>query len=352
MAERVVLHVGLMKSGTTYLQQRLMASYDVLRAQGVLFPGKRWKNQVLAVVDVLGLDRVPEGFKPGAWQRLVDEVAEWPGLAVISMEFLAVAKPREIRRVVRSFKDTKVEVIVTARDLGRTVPAMWQEEIKNAYAMTFDEFVASIRHPRSRDGLRFWRTHGLDGAVKRWSRAVGRRNLTVVTVPPPGGDRELLWRRFCEATGIPVDAYVESGKANESLGAASTEVMRRVNVALQARQLPWGDYDRVVKRLFGQNVLGPHRPEEEGIGVTVPGWLRRRAERMVQLVAKRDVRVIGDLDELTPRDVRGVDPSSVSAEQALDASVAAIVALLEREIERGHEGPKKGRGHSDSGQTV
>ena len=39
MARRVILHVGLPKTGTTYLQSIAWANKDVLREQGVLLPG-------------------------------------------------------------------------------------------------------------------------------------------------------------------------------------------------------------------------------------------------------------------------------------------------------------------------
>ena len=39
MAERVVLHVGCLKSGTSYLQRTLDRNRDALAAQGFLFPG-------------------------------------------------------------------------------------------------------------------------------------------------------------------------------------------------------------------------------------------------------------------------------------------------------------------------
>ena len=38
MAERVVLHVGLMKSGTSFLQQVLRHNKDLLREQGRAVP--------------------------------------------------------------------------------------------------------------------------------------------------------------------------------------------------------------------------------------------------------------------------------------------------------------------------
>jgi hypothetical protein len=51
VAARVVLHVGLMKSGTSFLQRVLRHNQDLLREQGVLFPSP-WKRQVQAVKDL------------------------------------------------------------------------------------------------------------------------------------------------------------------------------------------------------------------------------------------------------------------------------------------------------------
>ena len=46
MASRVILHIGLMKSGTTFLQGRLDANRQSLQEQGILFPGPGWQDQV------------------------------------------------------------------------------------------------------------------------------------------------------------------------------------------------------------------------------------------------------------------------------------------------------------------
>jgi hypothetical protein len=53
MARRVVLHVGAMKSGTSYLQRLLMENRELLGERGVLLPGQSWRDQVRGVVDVL-----------------------------------------------------------------------------------------------------------------------------------------------------------------------------------------------------------------------------------------------------------------------------------------------------------
>ncbi|MFL6003092.1 MAG: hypothetical protein ACJ72P_09815, partial [Nocardioides sp.] len=49
----VVLHVGLMKSGTTFVQKSLFENKQALGEQGVLVPGTRWSKQAAAVQDVL-----------------------------------------------------------------------------------------------------------------------------------------------------------------------------------------------------------------------------------------------------------------------------------------------------------
>ncbi len=49
---RAFLHVGLPKTGTTYLQHILWGSKDRLREHGVLLPGPTRRRHLLASLDV------------------------------------------------------------------------------------------------------------------------------------------------------------------------------------------------------------------------------------------------------------------------------------------------------------
>src|SRR4051794_28014732 len=124
---RVVLHVGAMKSGTTYLQSLLFANQATLAERGVLVPGRSAGEQTHAVMDALG----HVGGKPhaGAWDALLQEVRGHDGTSVISMEFLGPAVPAKVDRVLADFDE--VTVVVTARDLNRNLAAMWQETVQN-----------------------------------------------------------------------------------------------------------------------------------------------------------------------------------------------------------------------------
>ena len=128
MADRVILHVGAPKTGTSYLQDRLFHNPEVLATQGILYPADRADAQFLAALDLMrlpwgGLEREAHG----AWERLATEVRDWPGTALISHEILATASRAAVARALSSLghPDVEVHVVLSVRDLVRQIPAEW-----------------------------------------------------------------------------------------------------------------------------------------------------------------------------------------------------------------------------------
>ena len=80
--QRVVLHVGLPKTGTTYLQAVLAHHRDALREAGVLYPFVRPQAMFLGAVEVRG-SREKFGLTAedvaGTWQALCDRVLSHAG---------------------------------------------------------------------------------------------------------------------------------------------------------------------------------------------------------------------------------------------------------------------------------
>jgi hypothetical protein len=325
VAQRVVLHVGSMKSGTSYLQSLMMGNRELLAARGLLLPGRVWRDQVSGVADVLGRERVAVAPQPGAWQDLVDELAAWEGTGLISMEFLGGIGLKKIERVVSSFADGSVEAVVTARDLNRSIPAMWQETLKNGRSFTFDEYLQAIRD-REGPGKSFWREQTIAAMCRRWSDIIGLDKVTLVTVPHPGAPRDELWRRFAQAVGVPGEDVEQPRAGNESLGAASVEVLRRLNSRLDDLDFP--EYAPVVKHRLAKRVLARRRDLEPPLGCEVPEWLPELSARMVNRLRDLGVRVVGDLGDLTPVPVPGMHPDSVPDDLRLDAAVAGLEALV------------------------
>jgi len=325
MAQRVVFHIGLMKSGTTFIQGRLNANRQRLADQQVLFPGPAWSRHVRAVSDLMQ----SKSRKPGSWISLVEEINDYDGTAVVSMEYLGPMGAPRISVLRDAFPDTDLRVVATVRDLGRGVPAMWQEAIKNRRTWEWPEYIRAIEKGGD-PGRRFWRQQHAGKIVRRWGSVVGADQVYVVTVPRPGAPAELLWDRFCQVAGIGPDTWADGPRANESLGAASTLVMRQLNLATD--DLPIRAYKKRVKAL-AKHVMGGHRAAEDPIGFTVPGWLRKESDKICAQLSNDGAHIVGDLAELTPLDVPGVDPTTVADRAQLEASVAALAGVL-RQVRR------------------
>jgi hypothetical protein len=325
LAQRVVLHVGAMKSGTSYLQSLMTTNRELLATRALLFPGRVWRDQVSGVAEVLQRERVAIPPEHGAWQALVDEIAAWHGTGLISMEFLGPVGLQKIERVVSSFPAGSVEAVVTARDLNRSIPAMWQESLKNGRSFTFDEYVAGIREHEG-PGNAFWREQTIAAMCRRWSDVVGLDRVTLVTVPPPGAAHAELWHRFSTAIGIEGGDVESPPKGNESLGAASAEVLRRLNDRVD--DLAYPEYAPVVKHRLAKDVLAVRRELEPALGLEVPEWLPELSTRMIERLRDLGVRVVGDLSDLNPVPVPGVHPDSVPSDVRLDAAVAGLEGLV------------------------
>jgi hypothetical protein len=241
-----------------------------------------------------------------------------------------MARQRAITIIGNSFGDADLRIVIGVRDLGRTVPAMWQEAVKNRSTLTFADYVDGIRD-RADNGVRFWRQQNAGVIADRWAEHLGPERVHVITLPPPDAPGEVLWERFSGVAGIRAEpSWDEAPRTNESLGAASALVMRRLNEL--THDLSVQAYKRRVKAV-GKHLLPVRRAEEDRVGFTVPGWLKDESSRIREHIAASGVHVVGDLQELTPVDVPGVDPQDVSATAQLDAALFALDGSL-RQVQR------------------
>jgi len=307
----VYLHLGAMKTGSTYLQQLMYANRDALSDAGIQLPGATWGAQVRGVQDVLRLnlsDRYHRSLVRGAWADLArDALGSTGRVQVISMEFLSFASPRGVARVLRSLDEAEVHAVLTVRDMTTALPALWQTLVHNGMPVGWPEFIQAAvewqpgkqaipgrRHPRDR----FRRSQDVPSVLGRWAQQLPPGHLHVVTVPPKGAPPELLWQRFAQVLGVdPAAATVQPPEVNASIGLASTELIRRVNQRLT--RVPQSEYDRTMKHL-ALSVLSA-RADREGRAVLTPtGYdaaLRWNAI-VREAIADHDAHVVGDLADL------------------------------------------------------
>ena len=327
-----VLHIGLMKSGTSFIQDQLFANQDRLRRQGVVVPGQGWNDHVRGVTEVLGRQPAGLGANAGAWQGLVEEMTAASGPAIVSMEFLGPAGPKPLARIKRDLP--RARIVITARDLNRSIAALWQETVQNGRDWSFHDYRDGVRAARpghevgepTTAGTTFWRQQDLVRVASTWRAAFN--DVVVVTVPPPGAPRELLMQRFAQAAGFDAADLVEARRGNESLGAASILALRRLNELLNAQDLVFPKGANLRKHQLAKRILTAHKGEEQSIGLPVEPWLFEHAATMVDQLAAMDLTLVGEWAELTPVEVPGVDPATVPGDDIAEAAIAGLTGLV------------------------
>ncbi|MEO8105813.1 MAG: hypothetical protein ABI720_00710 [Actinomycetes bacterium] len=323
----IVLHIGAMKTGTSYLQSVLEQNKDLLDERGVLWPGTSWRDQRLATQDLLASGR--KGTTDvKAWQPFAEQLVSHRGpMSLVSMEFLSFAPADVVERAVKSLAPARVRVVLTARDLGRAIPAQWQESMQNMHDWSYADYLDGIMSEQAvetKEGRHFWVRQDWASILRNWQPWVKPDDLVLATLPPSGAAPETLWLRFCDAVGLDSEAFDLEGFENDSLGAVSAELMHRVSVEARRRDFKASEF-MVFKRILAKRVLAKRRKSEQSIVVPPDRreWLEERSRRLIDEVRSVGPRVVGDLDDLLP-----LWPDRPVGSEAWDMDTISDSALL------------------------
>ena len=331
----VFLHIGAPKTGTTYLQSILFTNRAALRRRGLLYPGNAVRSHFWAAQDLreTAFHGYADPQVSGAWSRLVDEVRNHGGNAIIDHENFASASTAQVERALTDLEFADVHLVFTARDIARQLPAAWQERMKNRDTLGYHEFLDRVHDGMTGAGPRrwFWPLHDWTEILDRWSRSLPADQVHVVTLPRSGTDPGLLWTRFAEVLGIDPDGYdLDVTRDNTSLTAAQAAVLRGLNEAIKDADIPWPVYRSAVKHGLS-GALGDQRAA--GARIELPEdvyeWVLAWSQDAVARLRSAGYAVTGDLDELLPvARPEGADPDDVPATDRADAAGQMLGAML------------------------
>lgn len=329
MTRRVFLHIGLPKTGTTYLQDVMWANKSLLGDRGLLLPGRHRRRHLLASLDLREDPKLARrsGDISSPWQDLVDEAHDWPGDTMISHEFFGAAAPAHVQRALESFPDAELHVIVTARELVGLGTSYWQEWVKNGGDLGIDEWPVKAEYdPTDEWG---WGAFDLSDILTRWGSVVDPARIHVLPVAVGRGEPGELWRRFADVLGIdPEGLEVPDERSNPSLGLVEAELLRRVNSRLEGFNSA-GNRGRWIRGYLAMGSVIPSSGERFSPSPGMLNELQRRSARSVEMLRSGGFDLVGDLALLEERDLSDLrHPGEVEATEMIDVAAQAIANLM------------------------
>jgi len=353
VARRVFLHLGLPKTGTSYLQTIVWAHRDQLADAGLCVPGRERRDHLWASLVVRDDPRVGRRnpSAPESWSVLLDETRAWDGDVLISHEFFSAASAEQAARMLDSLAPSEVHLVLTAREPLGLFTSSWQESLKNKGVVPLEDYGRGV----SDDPLEVWDWRALDlGLVlDRWASGLPPERVHVVPVPPPGAAPDQLWQSFCAVLGIDPGTVGEAGRfPNASMGVVEAETLRRLNGRLTGFDAAF-DRGVWIRTFLADERLVPREGERFWPGPDQVDDCRRRGDAAVELVRDRGYDVVGDLDSLrVPAALpERRHPSSVTDAEVADVALDLAARLLSDLKDGVRPGAGQGARTPDDGQS-
>lgn len=338
MTQQLYLHVGMPKTGTTYVQSVLHAAAARLPAQGLtMLPGTRRGNiQLSAAIREAPAD---EGRVARFARRLAK--VETPRV-LVSDELLGGATSEQIGRFLAACPGVEVHVVASVRSLSRLLPSTWQQRIQQrGETPSLPDFLDAVVSREGDLAERWWTDRGVVPVLERWSQHVPLERMHVVTMPRgrqgAGSDPRTLLERYADLLGLDAGTLdLEVARANVSLGWAQAEVLRQVRERIPRALVNKQDYLPVGKGWLGAQHLAPQHGAPPRMPATLRGWCEDEAAATIAWLAERPVEVVGDTDDLRPEAADFVDDFTLDADAVAEAALAALASIaLEKTLERG-----------------
>lgn len=231
---QMVLHAGLMKTGTTYIQGILQKNREFLVNQRWRYPGSR-ENQQHAFYSICGnnipwvTDRLIYNYqKIGA--DLIDVTSERKENLIISAESLASLNGDGIRHLIEKI-GMPDKVVFSIRPLEKIFPSAWQQSLKSGGKLQLnDYFKQTLENRNHTEPIGFWREYGYGKIVELW-KSIARCEIVAIIVPNSFEEPNALWMRFSKAACLPElpDISISQDLSNVSLSSELAEVLYLFN---------------------------------------------------------------------------------------------------------------------------
>ena len=210
---RVLVHLGLNKCASTYIQRVLAHNRAHLADRGTLYPLSGSHDCHYGVSRHFGFGPDDESVVPTSVEAILQQ-AETGDVErlILSSEYLSLYCPKAAERLHRALTDNGLvpEYLIYSRPIAEWIEALFNQYVKTVengrYLRSINDFVDQVLKNKTVDAGR---------RISMWSDLAGHGGLTHVRLNECEGNRDLLapFRRF---TGCEL-ALPRASRVNESL---------------------------------------------------------------------------------------------------------------------------------------
>jgi hypothetical protein len=314
----VLLHIGPPKTGTTALQHSMAQARPRMKAQGVLYPGKKfshWTPSCSALGIATTAHPADPAVPPEVWEKFAARVSRRKDRAVVSSEQFADADPALAAKVIDDLGGpATVRLLLTLRPLALILPSSWQQSLKSGAPKPLP---GPLRHAKSRvvkpydewlqETLRgknatFWGRFDYSGLLNRWAAILGPDRIAVIVVD--SGDPLRILRDAERVIGLePGTLDRVTTKTNRSLSYEEAALVRQWLVELE-RKAPMEAqrYHQWIRRGALWGLVDGRQPGPDEHAIRTPDWamadVDARTRAMIEAIRGSGAAVYGDLDDL------------------------------------------------------
>lgn len=311
-----IVHIGQMKSGTTYIQNSLHQNRAELYRQGYLYPGGLFNHQH-ACYGICGGD-IPWVRTGKKWEQLgsdlVDEIKSSEKDVILSAEALSCMDEKGVASFIEKMEGVD-KIVITVRNFYRVILSAWQQSIKGGGVKSLPEFISYIGHCRS-DNTGMWKNYSFGESARIWSK-YAPINLIVTDGRQPSS---YLLKKFCESCGVGeiFEPKLDSEQENKSLKREDAELLRSLNVF--NKEMVKEERDEYIRWLLKKGLF-PAASLEGGSKIKFPEKFVKEiaswAENEIEKIPK-NVEIFGDLSSLAKINGDDVDQEMASEEFQVD----------------------------------
>lgn len=294
---KTIVHIGQMKSGTTYIQNSFHQNREELYRQGWLYPGKLFNHQH-ACYGICGGD-IPWIRSGREWEQLgsdfLDEINASGKDVILSAEALSCMDEKGVASFIEKIKGVD-KVVITVRNFHRVVLSAWQQSIKGGGVKSLSDFIHHIGFCRS-ENIGMWKNYSFGDSARIW----GEYAPVEIIVADGSRPSSYLLEKFCESCGVGKvsEPKLDSSQENKSLKREDAELLRTLNII--NKEMPKKSRDEYIRWLLKKGLF-PAASLEEGSKIKIPkefvkeisGWAKDEIGKI-----PKKVEVFGDINSLS-----------------------------------------------------